>query len=68
MIVPRVGFPAKTDSLLIVDDWQDWNLIITVGSSRQDEFGIFVTNKQIGSTQLPKVRQGKFRTIPGEIT
>lgn len=33
MIAPRVGFHAKTDSLLIVDDWQDWNMIITVGTS-----------------------------------
>ena len=32
MIANRVGFHAKTDSLLIVDDWQDWNLIITVGT------------------------------------
>ena len=40
----------------------DWNLIITVGSSRMSSE--FVTNKQkwIGSTQLPKVRRGKFRT------
>ena len=39
MIAPRVGFHAKTDSLLIVDDWQDWNMIITVGTSTMKTLG-----------------------------
>ena len=45
MIVPRVGFPAKTDSMLIVDptptivdDRQDRSLIITVGANAMNSF------------------------------
>ena len=45
MIVPRVGFPAKTDSMLIVDptptivdDRQDRTLIITVGANAMNSF------------------------------